>query len=108
MFALDSASIYPSSKDTASGVYSLLSYGHVSCSHPEHPDTFIPELIRREEAGGADVRLWKEGVQDGPPSADQLLQYGTWKSGFGETLEDAYRGRGVVAPRFTTKTRYAQ
>lgn len=32
---------------------------------------------------------------------------GEWTSGFGTTLEDAYRDRGAVSPSFTTKTRCA-
>lgn len=102
--------MYPSTEQTASGVYSLVKYGHVSESHVEHPDTFIPELLRLEQSGDYDTRSVEEKIrlmnrQVVPPPHRST---GAWISGFGRTLEDVYRNRGVYAPRFTTKTRYVE
>ena len=109
--------IYPSDQATASGVYSLLNFGCVPPEHPEHPDAFIPELLKvmREEekeraaTGGKGrwtfrrSRRWRD-----PPIAQVMHQpSGEWASGFGTVLEDVYRDRGTVSPYFTTKTRCA-
>lgn len=108
---------YPGNQATASGVYSLLSYGCVPSTHPEHPDSFIPHFLRREE----EEAQRRERLADGPkkietpkrPRRERDLPMvcavhspsGEWTSGFGTTLEDVYRDRGVLSPSFTTKTR---
>lgn len=100
-------SIYPRNAATASGVYSLLSLGYVSPTHPEHPDAFIPELLKMEEHAVEGANAWNERLRKGTP-ADSVPSHrpsGHWSSGFGCALEDVYRDRGVAAPRFTTKTR---
>ena len=98
--------MYPASEQTASGVYSLVTYGHVSASHVEHPDTFITELLRQEQSGDCGTRSLEDTIQfmnrQVAPLPHRLT--GPWKSGFGSTLEDVYRNKGVSAPRFTTKT----
>lgn len=103
------SSIYPSAEEAASGVYSLLSYGRVVANHPEHPDAFIPELLRKEWTGkhGRSTAPRKEHDpairhSDSPPL---LRSLGGWSTGFGTALEDVYRDRGALAPRFTTKSR---
>lgn len=103
------SSIYPPTQRTASGVYSLLSYGVVPPSHPEHPDSFIPHLIKWEaDASGSGASMKTRLQRVNSPAVPALHRpSGRWSSGFGGTLEDAYRDRGAAAPRFTTKTRYS-
>lgn len=100
--------MYPSTEQTASGVYSLVTYGHVSASHVEHPDAFITELLRQEQSGDYGILSLEERIRlmnrQVVPPPHRLT--GAWNSGFGSTLEDVYHNRGVFAPRFTTKTRY--
>lgn len=102
-----SSSIYPPTQRMTSGVYSLLSYGFVPHSHPEHPDTFIPQLMKREaEAFGSGASTKTGARRENFPGVPVLHRpSGGWSSGFGRTLEDAYRNGGAAAPRFTTKTR---
>ncbi|CAM9749843.1 unnamed protein product [Ectocarpus sp. 4 AP-2014] len=112
-----SKDVYPSSQATASGVYCLLNYGCVPPTHPEHPDTFIPEWLKRKEQeeisrqellkmGGG--KVWKprrnRRTRGAPVVPAEHRPSGEWVSGFGDTLEDAYRDRGAVSPSFTTKT----
>lgn len=99
--------IYPPTQRTASGVYSLLNYGVLPPSHPEHPDAFIPHLIKREvDAFGSGATMKTRLRRLNSPAVPVLHRpSGGWSSGFGDTLEDVYRDRGVAAPRFTTKTR---
>ncbi|CAM9192310.1 unnamed protein product [Hapterophycus canaliculatus] len=107
-------STYPDTQATASGVYSLLSYGCVPSTHPEHPDSFIPHFVRQEEEKAKSrERLDDEKkmipqsphrARDPPTVRAAHSPSGDWTSGFGATLEDAYRDRGAVSPSFTTKT----
>ena len=100
------SSVYPRTQRTASGVYSLLNYGVVPPSHPEHPDAFIPQLMKREaEAFGNGATMKTRARRKNPGVPVLHRPSGGWSSGFGGTLEDAYRDRGAAAPRFTTKTR---
>lgn len=103
------ASIYPSSEAAASGVYSLLSFGYVPPTHPEHPDTFIPALLKLEEEAGDTVTPWGKRRRRAAPSDISPSHHpcGGWSSGFGNSLEDVYRDRGTASPRLTTKTRYS-
>ncbi|CAM9105529.1 unnamed protein product [Scytosiphon promiscuus] len=109
------ASTYPGSQATASGVYSLLSYGSVPSTHPEHPDSFIPHFsewekveAQRREQSNIDVKKRAHQrprrAKDAPIARATHSRSGEWTSGFGATLEDAYRDRGAVSPSFTTKT----
>lgn len=123
---------YPSGPAAASGVYSLLAYGRVPSTHPDHPDSFIPELMAQEAAGvdveapairrggrqrAASARMGKrreerEGNQGAavgapPPPPPPHRPVGDWTSGYGCELEDVYGNRGDAAPVLTTKTRWA-
>lgn len=102
----------------ASGVYSLLDYGRLPPTHPEHPDTFIPEFVKAKEAeealerervakGGRRRWTTQRPQRPGDPPVVRAVHHpsGEWTSGFGTSLEDVYRGRGNISPRFTTKTR---
>lgn len=109
--------IYPSDQATASGVYSLLDFGCVPPEHPEHPDTFIPELMKAEKekilereragTGGKGRRTARRSPRSGGAPIAQAMHHpsGELISGFGTALEDVYRNRGTVSPCFTTKTR---
>ena len=76
-------------------------------SHPEHPDAFIPHLINRETEAEDNEGTIKARLRKQTPSGVPVVHRpsGVWSSGFGSTLEDVYRDRGAMAPRFTTKTR---
>lgn len=110
-----SRDIYPSDQATASGVYSLLDFGCVPPEHPEHPDTFIPELLKameqeekeRAPTGGKGRWTFRRSRRAGNAPVPQAVHHpsGEWASGFETALEDAYRDRGAVSPCFTTKTR---
>lgn len=110
-----SKDIYPSDQATASGVYSLLDFGCVPPEHPEHPDTFIPEMLKvvekeeKESAATGVKGRWTfrrpRRSRDTPIAQAVHHPSGVWASGFGTALEDVYRDRGTVSPCFTTKTR---
>eukprot|EP00903_Cladosiphon_okamuranus_P009843 g9354.t1 len=109
-----SKDIYPSDQAMASGVYSLLDFGCVPPEHPEHPDAFIPELLKameqeekeRAAMGGKGKWTFRRAGRSGDAPVAKAVHHpsGEWASGFGTALEDAYRDRGAVSPCFTTKT----
>lgn len=110
-----SREIYPSDQATASGVYSLLEFGCVPPEHPEHPDTFIPELLKvmeteekeRAVMGGKGRWTFRRPRRSRDAPIAQVVHHpsGVWASGLGTALEDVYRDRGTISPCFTTKTR---
>lgn len=87
-------------EDLASGVYGLITYGRVSPTHPEHPDTFIPNLLASRTSAAS------SGEEEEKPLPMMHAACGGWASGYGRAMKDVYRDVGDAAPRFTIKNRY--
>lgn len=67
------------------------------------------EVLERERVAKGGKRRWipQRPPRPGDPPIVRAVHRpsGEWTSGFGTALEDVYRDRGKVSPRFTTKTR---